>query len=201
MSEPAAIILAAGRASRFGSDKLLAEIEREGRSLPLIACTLANWLQAFGRVQVVVLPGSEALQQAVAAALPAACWRINWIVCRDADRGMGVSLAAGVAAVPDVSGWVIGLADMPAVPGAVIAQVRTALLDGAALCAPCCGDRRGHPVGFAAEYRNELLALEGDRGARDLLQRDIDKLQRIETLEPGVLTDVDTPADLLLLNF
>jgi len=201
LPEPAAIILAAGRASRFGSDKLLAEIEREGRSLPLIACTLVNWLQVFGRVQVVVRPGSEALQQAVAAALSAVCGRINWIVCRDADRGMGVSLAAGVAAVPDVSGWVIGLADMPAVPVAVIAQVRTALLDGAALCAPYCSDRRGHPVGFAAEYRNELLALEGDRGARDLLQRDIDKLQRIETLEPGVLTDVDTPADLLLLDF
>lgn len=169
--------------------------------MPLIAHTLATWLQACSRVAVVVRPGSEALTQAAATALPQHAGRIDWVVCPVAMRGMGASLAAGIAARMDAGGWLVGLADMPAVPQLVIAQIGQAIADGAALAAPFCGGRRGHPVGFAASYQDELLALDGDHGARFLIERDAQHLLRIETPDAGVLTDIDTPSDLLSFKF
>lgn len=201
MSEPAAIILAAGQSRRFGADKLLVPVEHRGRAMPLIARTLASWLQVFPRVVAVVRPGSETLEREVASALPEQAGCIDWVICPTAGRGMGASLATGVAAREGACGWLIGLADMPAVPHTVIAQIRQAIVDGATLVAPFCGGRRGHPVGFCASYREALLALDGDWGARSLIERNAHQLLRIDTEDSGVLTDIDTPSDLLSLNF
>ncbi len=161
---------------------------------------LLNWLNVFDRVHVVVRPDHESLLQAVADALPQHVHAIDWVDCAEADRGMGASLSAGVAATTGAGGWVVGLADMPAVPSPVISAVRMALQEGAALVAPYCGAQRGHPVGIAATFREELLRLDGDRGARDLLQREQSRLQCIQTEDKGVLQDIDTPSDLLSFN-
>ena len=201
MPEPAAILLAAGQSSRFGADKLLAPVARDGCVMPLIAHTLLAWINAVPRVNVVVKPDCVRLVRAVESALPKSAGNIHWVVCPGAERGMGASLAAGVAATADHHGWVIGLTDMPAIPQGVIAQVTQALRDGALLAAPFIGAKRGHPVGFAPSYKNELLALDADRGARTLIERDAHQLLRIETTDAGVLTDVDTPSDLLSLKF
>lgn len=113
---------------------------------------------------------------------------------------MAASLACGVRANADATGWLIGLADMPAVPAAAIVGVRNALAAGAALAATSRDGRRGHPVGFAAHYREELLTLQGDAGARRLLERDISRLVQIETHDDGIFTDVDIPGDLRSLQ-
>ena len=113
---------------------------------------------------------------------------------------MGHSLSAGIAANRDAIGWLVGLADMPAVPKAAIATVRDAIVHGAPLAAPFQEGRRGHPVGFAAAYRDELLALQGDHGARAILLRDSAKIERITIKHPGIFADVDTLADLQLLK-
>lgn len=94
----------------------------------------------------------------------------------------------------------VGLADMPAVPKAAIAAVRDAIDTGAALAAPFHNGRRGHPVGFAANYRAALLALRGDQGARTILQCESAMLTRIKTDDPGIFADIDTRADLQTLN-
>jgi molybdenum cofactor cytidylyltransferase len=54
--------------------------------------------------------------------------------------------------------------------------------------------RRGHPVGFAAELYSELVQLSGDEGARRLIARY--PAFGIDVDDPGVLQDIDTPADL-----
>jgi molybdenum cofactor cytidylyltransferase len=193
----AAIVLAAGSSRRFGSDKLLHPLTRKEATLPLAAHSLLPWLEAFAQVTVVVRPGSEAFRDAIAASLgastPAA---LRWIVCEDAGQGMAASLACGVRANRDATGWLIGLADMPALPLPAIAGVRNALLDGADLSAASCNDRRGHPVGFASRYYQELLALGGDAGARHLLERDASNLVRVQVDDGGIFADIDTPADL-----
>jgi molybdenum cofactor cytidylyltransferase len=88
---------------------------------------------------------------------------------------------------------------MPQVPAAVIASVRDAIAAGAPAAAPFCDGQRGHPVGFSARYREELFALQGDAGARALLQRDAALLHRIDTTERGIFADIDSPEDLASL--
>jgi len=71
-----------------------------------------------------------------------------------------------------------------------------ALEADAALVAPLHLGVRGHPVGFSRRYFGELAALTGDEGAKDVVRNHSQELRFIETDDPGVARDVDTPADL-----
>ena len=193
----AAVVLAAGSSRRFGSDKLLHPVTLQGVTLPLAAHSLLPWLETFERTTMVVRPGSEAFCHAIMTALGATrSVELDCLVCDDAALGMAASLACGVRANRHAAGWVIGLADMPTVPVAAISGVRDALRAGAGLAAPACDGRRGHPVGFAGRYCHELLALQGDAGARGLLERNLSSLVQIETGNHGIFADIDIPVDL-----
>jgi molybdenum cofactor cytidylyltransferase len=109
---------------------------------------------------------------------------------------MGSSLAAGVRAAAGAAGWVIGLADMPWLKTETIARVAMGVQAGASICAPVCRGRRGHPVGFAAGWRDSLLALSCDQGARGLLAAYPEAFVAVPTLDAGALRDVDVAADL-----
>ncbi len=196
----AAIVLAAGESRRFGSDKLLHAVTLRGVTLPLAAHSLLPWLEAFGHVTVIVRPGADAFCSAIETALGGArSALIRWVECVGAAQGMASSLVCGVRANRDAAAWLIGLADMPAVPVAAITGVRDALSAGATLAAPSRSGRRGHPVGFASHYRDELLALQGDNGARRLLERDLAKATDIPIGDAGIFADIDIPGDLQYL--
>lgn len=198
MPDIAAIVLAAGASRRFGADKLLHPVEVGGVTLPLIANSLLPWLKVFSEVTVVIRAESAELRRRTEEALGSEkSVAVRWHVCHEAAQGMSASLAKGIAENRDAGGWLIGLADMPHVPTAAIAAVRDAIATGASLAAPFCDGRRGHPVGFAASYLDELLALQGDAGAREVLQRDAGRLRHIGTTDRGVLIDIDSPADLM----
>ena len=193
-------MLAAGESRRFGSDKLLHAVLLRGVTLPLAAHSLLPWLEAFGHATVVVRPGADAFCSAIETALGEnKSAQIRWVECVGAAQGMASSLVCGVRANRDAAAWLIGLADMPAVPSAAITGVRAALSDGADLAASSRSGRRGHPVGFASRYRDELLALQGDNGARRLLERDLDKVTDILIDDAGIFADIDTPGDLQYL--
>ena len=199
-SDIAAIVLAAGASSRFGSDKLLHPLTLHGVTLPLAAHSLRPWLETFKQISVVVRPAAKVFCSAIEAALSTSdSAGIHWIECADAAQGMASSLACGVRANLDVTGWLIGLADMPVVSVQAITGVRNALSDGAAIAAPAHSGRRGHPVGFARQYREELLALQGDVGARHLLERDKSDVVEIMVDDVGIFADIDIPGDLGIL--
>jgi molybdenum cofactor cytidylyltransferase len=186
-----ALLLAAGSATRFGSDKLLHILPHE---VP-IAVQAARHLRAVvpENVFAVVRPQAGGLAELLA---KEGC---EVVVCERADEGMGASLACGVRAA-DAAGpadaYLIALGDMPFIRESSIAAVRDALAGGAALAAPYFRARRGHPVGVARRFRAELAAARGDEGARALLAAHADELTKVPVGDPGVLRDIDTPGDL-----
>lgn len=112
-----------------------------------------------------------------------------------AELGMGASIAHGVETARSADGWVIALGDMPRIRPDTIKRVEQALNEGAAIVAPAYRGERGHPVGFSAQFRNELTALTGDSGARAVLERHQDKIRLIDCDDPGVLFDIDRKTD------
>ena len=181
------LLLAAGSARRFGSDKLQ-------HALPHgvgIAAQAARHLRGeLARVVAVVKPGAGEL----AAALKGEGCEV--VVCENAALGMGASLACGARAAGRADAYLVALADMPFVRPSSIAAVRDALAAGAPLAAPYFRARRGHPVGIAGSFFEALLGLQGDEGARQLLAGHAAALRKIPVGDPGVVRDIDTPDDL-----
>ena len=183
----AAIVLAAGPSTRFGSNKLLAVLP-DGRSVGEAACAALG--PAVDRLVVIIRGGSGQLEAGFKSAGAEVC------VCPDAHRGMGASLAFGVSRCAQADGWLIALADMPLVVPADAMQVAQALRAGAPIAVPVAGGRRGHPVGFSRRYIDELRALDGDVGARSILTEHAGEVVEIAVSDPVSWHDVDTPADL-----
>lgn len=186
------LLLAAGRSRRFGADKRWQPL---ADGTPLALATAARLRQACTEVLVVVRPEDEAL---AAQLRELGCAVVG---CADAELGMGHSLAAGVRASADAAGWLVALADMPAIEAASYRAVATALAAGAAIAVPVFRGQRGHPVGFADRWRDDLSALTGDRGARALMQGYAALVQQIDVDDPGILADIDTPQDLAAARF
>ncbi|MBT8336600.1 MAG: NTP transferase domain-containing protein, partial [Gemmatimonadetes bacterium] len=63
---------------------------------------------------------------------------------------------------------------------------------GRTVSVPVCDERRGNPVAWSRAHFAEILALEGDRGARDLLDRHAAGVIEVPVDDAGVLRDVDT---------
>jgi len=185
------VLLAAGRGERFGGGKLLVPLPagpNAGVALGVAACR--NLRAAVGGVIAVVRPGDPALVASLARE------GAHVVVAANADGGMGASLAAGIAAASGADGFVVALGDMPWVAPATIRAVVEALRSGASIAAPRCHGRRGHPVGFAAAHRAELVALAGDQGARAIVEANASLVTFVDVDDTGVLADVDVPEDL-----
>jgi molybdenum cofactor cytidylyltransferase len=189
------ILLAAGAGSRFGSGvnsgggKLLHPLD--GVAIGVRAAR--NMLAAGLAVTAVVRPGSDELRRLLEDAGCAVT------VCADAAEGMGVSLAHVIAQTSlhanEASGWVVALADMPRIRPETIQSVADAVRAGASLAAPSYHGERGHPVGFGAALRDELLACHGDEGARSVVKRHHTEIQLVPVDDPGVVFDIDRKED------
>lgn len=181
------ILLAAGTGSRFGGDKLLYPMP-DGAA---IAAHAARNLMAAGLdVTAVVRPGDFPLADMLE---QEGCFVT---VCPEAARGMGTTLAHAVARERGADGWVIALGDMPRIAPETIKSVVAALEEGALIAAPRSRNQRGHPVGFSAVLRDELLALDGDHGARAVLERHANGVRLVECDDAGVLYDIDRKSDM-----
>jgi len=194
-ARPVVIVLAAGQGTRFGgpvhklrqplgNSSVLSEVLRHAVAshLAVMVVTTDALAEEARRTiasrDVLVLPTADARSDRTGAP----------------GFGIGHSIAAGVAARPEASGWLILPADMPLVQAATLVVVARHLDHHAVVYAQYQG-RRGHPVGFSNELYSELVSLQGDEGARRLLARY--PAHAVDVNDPGVLVDIDTEADLL----
>jgi molybdenum cofactor cytidylyltransferase len=190
-----AIVLAAGSGSRFGGGKLTAP----WRGGTLIDGALAAAFAAPVRT-VTVVTGADAKVEAAARAFAertGQAARLRLVHCEGHAEGMGATLRAGVAALPeDSAGVFVFLGDMPLIPHAILPALAAALDVGAPAAAPRHQGQRGHPVLFSSDLFSKLRAVSGDAGARDLLRALGSKLTLVECGDPGVLFDIDLADDL-----
>ena len=181
------ILLAAGAGRRFGGDKLLHPLED---GVAIAGHAARNLLAAIPDVLAVVRWGDFPLYEM----LEQEGCRVTMF--QGAARGMGASLAHGIAESRGADGWVVALADMPRLSPETVRRIVAELEGGALVAAPVRNKERGHPVGFGAKLREELLALDGDQGARAVIERHRDAVRLVECDDPGVLYDVDRKSDL-----
>ena len=182
----AAVVLAAGSGSRFGaSAKQLAELD----GIPLLehALRAVEAVPAIDRIVVVL--GARAEEVRAGVDFGAA----EVVVCEDWSEGQAASLRCGIAAVADAEAAVLTLGDMPRITPPVIERFADlAARHGSQARARAVYDGTpGHPVVLGRDYFEQLAALRGDVGAREVLKAI--GAHPIECAELCSAADVDTP--------
>lgn len=184
----AAIILAAGRSTRMGGpNKLLAELN--GKKLVRLVAEQAIASKAS---PVIVVTGHQAAD--VKAALGGL--DVTFVHNPDFAEGLATSVKAGVGAVPDAAdGAVICLGDMPLIDAKLIDRLVDAFAPdrGSLIALPVAGGRRGNPVLWSRRFFSELMALDGDVGARHLIARHMEAVAEVEVQGKSAFLDIDTP--------
>lgn len=185
----AAIVLAAGRSSRFDSGNKL--LERVGGEA--IVARVARVAIDSGANPVVVVTGFDAprVGEAVSHLTVAVAHNPAFV------EGLSGSLRTGLEALlPDCDGALILLGDMPETEAADLAALIAAFSARDSICVPVHQGRRGNPVLWGADYFAEIKALTGDAGAKYLIARHDDRVIDVPVGSPGIFADVDTQADL-----
>jgi len=181
-SRIAAVVLAAGRSTRMGVDKL---------RLPWRGRTILEWvLDAACVLSPVLLVGGPP----ELAGMPAKVARVS---CALQQRlpGQADSLKAGVRALPPgLDGAMILLGDMPLITPELVETLAQAFRTGRFLV-PRCNGRRGNPVIIPSDWFARVMELEGDTGARPLLASPDALVDYLDVDDPAILSDVDTPDD------
>jgi len=178
----AALVLAAGKGTRFGGDKLSALLDGE----PLLHHAIRAAHHA--PVERVIVVTRESLE--------IGDWQGAPPVKRVAiaSDALSVSLRAGVAAATGMDGVFVFLGDMPRVPHEVAGRLAGLLGDNYAAI-PRCNGKSGHPVLLSARSFADVAGLTGDAGAGKLLKARHD-VAWLDCDDPGILLDVDRPEDL-----
>ncbi len=119
------------------------------------------------------------------------------VVTADATRpGMGDSIAAGVRATSGATDWLILPADLPLISPSTLRAIADA--EPRAVTVPVYQGQRGHPVRFGRECASDLINLQGNQGAAQLIRarEATDSVAMIEVDDVGCITDIDTLDDL-----
>jgi molybdenum cofactor cytidylyltransferase len=185
------IILAAGSSKRFGEDK-------RARRLPsgnmLLEDTIRSAMQSIQRLLVVLRHDDEFGD------------RLNGLVndryiqfyrAPDSDQGMGSSLANAIGQSDDWQAALIMLGDMPYIQQPTFEAILNAYQPGnESIVVPVTNDIQGHPVLFDQCYFDALSKLNGDKGARPLIEANSQRVIQVEVDDPGILIDIDLPEDI-----
>ena len=170
-ANPCIIVLAAGRGERFAASG--------GK---------VHKLQAL-------LAGKPVIEH-VLAAVKASALAYHVVEADPTRPGMGDSIAAGVRATQSACCWLILPADLPLITSGSLRAM--AFAPPCAVAVPMVGGQQGHPVRFGRECVGQLLYLQGNKGAAQLIRMRavIESIALIELDDIGCITDVDTLGDL-----
>lgn len=184
----AGVLLAAGRSSRFGErNKLLADLDGE----PLVRHPAGTLCRADLRAVAAVVDPDSAVPDALSE------FDLAVVPNPDAGAGQSASVRRGVEwARGRCDAVLFALGDMPVVDRATVDRLVEAYRSGAGSAVAAGYDgQRGNPVLFDGRHFDALARVTGDTGGRAVF-RSADDSAVVDTGDPGVLVDVDAPADL-----
>jgi molybdenum cofactor cytidylyltransferase len=190
----AVLVLAAGSSTRMGSNKLLADLH----GAPMIAQTVKR-IAASHVEKIIVVTGHQ--DAAIRTALKHLT--INFVHNPHYAEGLATSLRAGVAALKHTCDAIlVCLGDMPLIDARDVNRMIAAFNPGEhrSIVVPVHERTYGNPVLWGSEHFADLLACEGDRGARGLLEKSKDEVVEIAVEHQGVVLDADTPEALAVIR-
>jgi molybdenum cofactor cytidylyltransferase len=188
--DPVPIVLAGGKGNRFDGIKQLASIEGK----PLIQYVLASVKSIEWRYKPIVILGYRA--ERIINSIDPDGFRLTM---NEAWReGMSTSLKRGIKEAPrGSSGYLVYLADMPLIKPTITREVLEKASSGASIVAPVFQDVRGFPVYLSRKWRAELLeGIDGDKGARELINRHREEFVPVRTEDRGVIMDLNEKDDI-----
>lgn len=200
-SEPAAksaprlgaLLLAAGQSRRMGAEsKLLLPFPER----PMVAVT-AERLRAAGIFDPIFIVTGHRSAEVRAAVDASDAGPVQFIPAPDYADGLSRSLIAGVkeALRLPLDGLLIALADMPLIDAEDLRALADAFApdQGRSIIVPTVDGQRGNPTLWARSLLPEMLSLDGDQGAKRLMQRFANQVAEVPRTNPGLLVDLDTP--------
>jgi molybdenum cofactor cytidylyltransferase len=183
-----AIVLAAGRSRRMGTQKLLLPFG----GVPLIRHVVEQVAAAPPRhLLVVVATDRAAIESAIAGTAA------SIVINPDPDGDMLSSVRAGLRALPDEGQEIlVVLGDQPAIRRETIVEMTKAFESSRrGIVVPEHEGRRGHPILFSAKYRHEVLTQFDDVGLRGLLEAHPEDVHEVAVADASILADMDVPED------
>jgi molybdenum cofactor cytidylyltransferase len=184
------ILLAAGESRRMGFPKPLLRINGE----TFLTHTAKSMLAAVERLIIVL----GAHREAVRGSIPVD--KRIWVIENpDYSSGQLSSIKAGLRAVSaQADGAIVHLVDHPTVRPETFGRLASEYQSsGKAILIARCRGHRGHPVLFDRSIFDELQRAPMDVGAHAVVDRDAYRVVYLDVDDPGVVLDLDTPADLM----
>ncbi|HTE46959.1 MAG TPA: nucleotidyltransferase family protein [Gemmatimonadaceae bacterium] len=185
------VLLAAGGARRFGSQKLIAMLD----GVPIVRRAADALTSVTDMTVIVVGSESTAVREAVAETGALVVENTAWA------NGLASSLRCGVVAVPArASAAIVALGDQPQMDAVVLRSLIDRWREtGSPIVTARYRGERGHPVLFDRSVFAELAGLEGDAGAKGLIEQSPERVAYVD-VDADVPRDVDTPDDLAALG-
>ncbi|MCE4564752.1 nucleotidyltransferase family protein [Maribellus sp. CM-23] len=182
------LILAAGESTRMKQQKLL--MPWNGRTV--IEATVGRAL-ASKADEVLVVTGSH--RSEIESLLKPLDVKI--VVNKSYPDGMLSSVLCGIKTIPStVDAVLVMLGDQPMVQTSVINKIiEIYQKEGAKIILPVWKEKRGHPVLFDLQFREEMFGLKGNPGLRELLQRYPEEVKELEVDSSEIVEDLDTQED------
>lgn len=183
-----AIVLAAGRSTRMGKNKLVLPLD--GR--PVLGRVLdALKGSKVGEIVVVLGEGAEEVRRKVDLS------GTRVVVNPRYAEGMSTSVKAGLRSVsPSAAAAVVVLGDQPFLSSALVDSLIDGFLEeGAPVVVPVRLGRRRNPVLFARSAFPEIMNISGDRGAKAVVEAQGAAALEVKVGQAGTVLDVDTPSD------
>ena len=188
----AGIILAGGRSTRFGPPKQLLKLKGKYLLEYVLEAALGSKLN-----HVVLVLGHEHQNILRALAAHTAHERLQVVINHRYREGQSRSLQAGLVKIRQVfPSAMFLLGDQPMVnPGIIdhmVDRFRDSEMD---ICVPICNGKRGNPTIFNRVLYDQLMAIKGDRGARDIIRNHPKRVLYIDLDDPLSFFDIDSQKD------